>query len=193
MKPRVALYGGAFDPVHRAHLKAAKAAYEQASLDELAFLPAAQSPLKSRGPVAGNEERVQMLELAIEGEPGFAVDDSELRRGGVSYTVDTVRAHKERYPAVELFWIIGADQLEQIDRWQAIETLVRMVDFLVLARPGYRLSAPGIRGLSWTKIEAPLMRESSTLIRQRIAKGESVKGLLPKSVEAFIKENGLYT
>lgn len=134
-----------------------------------------------------------MLELAIEGEPEFTVDDSELRRGGISYTVDTVRVYEERYPAFELFWIIGADQLEQLDRWQAIETLVQRVDFLVLARPGYCLSAPDIPGLAWEKIEAPLMRESSTLIRERIAKGQSVRGLLPDSVEAFIKENGLYT
>lgn len=193
MKPRVAVYGGAFDPVHSAHLKAAKAAYKQASLDNLVFLPAAQSPLKSHIPKAGNQERLTMLELAIEGEPEFTVDDSELRRGGISYTVDTVRVYEERYPAFELFWIIGADQLEQLDRWQAIETLVQRVDFLVLARPGYCLSAPDIPGLAWEKIEAPLMRESSTLIRERIAKGQSVRGLLPDSVEAFIKENGLYT
>lgn len=192
-RKRIALYGGSFDPVHNAHLAAARAARREASLDRLIFIPAAQSPLKGCGASAGNEERLAMLALAVENEPDFAVDDSELRRGGISYTLDTVRAFTKQYPESELFWIIGADQLEQLDRWRAIEKLVQMVNFLVLARPEYALSAPKIPGLFWKKIEAPLMEESSTMIRQRIAKGESVESFLPKSVEAFIREKGLYT
>lgn len=192
-KPRIALYGGAFDPVHRAHLEVARAARSQASLDEVVFVPAAQSPLKAHGPVAGDAERLKMLELALAGEAGFAVDDSELKRGGVSYTVDTLRGFKERAPDAELFWIIGSDQFTQLDRWHAIEELAQLIVFLVLARPGYDLSPPMAPKLSWEKIEAPLMQESSTLIRERISKGQSIEGLLPKSVEAFIQEEGLYT
>ena len=192
-KARVALYGGAFDPVHWAHLEAARAARRQASLDQLVFIPAARSPLKAHGPVAGDGERLAMLALAVGGEPGFKVDDSEIRRGGTSYTVDTIRAYRERFPEVAIFWIIGADQLGQLQRWRRIETLARMVEFLVLARPGYALSAPDIPGLSWKKVEAPLMEESSSRIRQLIAADQSVKGLLPESVEAFIHEKGLYS
>lgn len=191
-KPRIALYGGAFDPVHRAHLELARAARGQASLDEVVFIPAAQSPLKNHGPVAGDAERLEMLELALAGEAGFLVDDSELKRGGVSYTVDTARGFKARAPDSELFWIIGGDQLAQLDRWHAIEELARWVVFLVVARPGYDLSAPIIPGLRWKKIQAPLMEESSSLIRKRLSKKQSIKGLLPESVEAFIHKQGLY-
>ncbi|PXA03953.1 nicotinate (nicotinamide) nucleotide adenylyltransferase [Coraliomargarita sinensis] len=192
-KPRIALYGGAFDPVHRAHLEVARAARRQASLDRVAFIPAAQSPLKAHSPVASDAARLKMLELALAGEAGFVIDDSELKRGGVSYTVDTVQAFKARMPDADLYWIIGGDQLEQLDRWHAIRELAQAVTFLVLARPGYQLSAPGVSGLKYETIDAPLMEESSTSIRERIVNGESVIGLLPQSVEAFIREEGLYT
>lgn len=192
-KPRIALYGGAFDPVHRAHLEAARAARAQASLEKVVFLPAARSPLKAHAPVAGDAKRLRMLELALAGEAGFVVDDAELRRGGVSYTVDTVRDFQEREPEAELFWIIGGDQLAQLDQWHAIGDLARRVVFLVLARPGYALAAPAVPGLAWTHIDAPLMEESSTSIRERISRGECLDDLLPKPVEAFIQANGLYT
>lgn len=191
-KTRIALYGGAFDPVHRAHLEVARAARRQASLDQVVFLPAAHSPLKAHGPVAGDADRLDMLELALGDAPDFVVDDSELRRGGLSYTVDTVRHFQAREPGAALFWILGGDQLAQLDRWQAIGDLVRRVTFLVVARPGYPLVAPEISGLVWTQIEAPLMALSSTGIRERLAQGASLEGCLPSSVEAFIREKGLY-
>lgn len=192
-KARIAFYGGAFDPVHRAHLEVARAAHSQVSLDRVVFIPAAQSPLKAHGPVASDAERLEMLKLATAGQSGFSVDDSELKRGGISYTIQTVQDCKGREPEAELFWIIGGDQLSKLDKWHAIEELVHLVTFLVLARPGYGLSAPEISGLRWKKIEAPLMEESSTQIRERISKHQSVEGLLPRSVEAFIREKSLYT
>jgi len=191
-KQRIALYGGAFDPVHRAHLKAARAAQSQASLDQVVFIPAAQSPLKEHRPVASDSERLKMLELALAEESGCVLDDFELRRGGVSYTVDTARKYKKSKPEAELFWIIGGDQLAQLDHWHAIEELAAQVTFLVLARPGFDLSAPKVPGLLWKKVEAPLMAESSTTIRERLSGGLSVDGLLPISVEAFIRAKGLY-
>jgi nicotinate-nucleotide adenylyltransferase len=191
-KARIALYGGAFDPIHRAHLQVARSALRQASLEKVVFIPAAHSPLKAHGPIASDADRLKMLKLATAEEADFVVDDSELRRGGMSYTVDTVRGFVAREPGAELFWIIGGDQLAQLDHWHAIDDLVKRVTFLVLARPGYTLSAPSVSGLVWTQIEAPLMEESSTLVRERISKGLPVEGLLPKPVEAFIQEKGLY-
>ncbi|MFU8847723.1 MAG: nicotinate-nucleotide adenylyltransferase [Opitutales bacterium] len=192
-KPRIALYGGAFDPVHRAHLAVARAALRQAALAKVVFIPAAHSPLKSHGPVASDGDRLKMLELALGGEAGFVIDESELRRGGLSYTVDTVRNYQEHAPEAELFWIIGGDQLSQLDRWRAIDELVRRVTFLVLARPGYALEAPELPGLSWRPIDAALMKESSSLVRERLSQGSSVAGLLSPAVEAFIREKGLYS
>lgn len=193
MKTRIALYGGAFDPVHRAHLAAAQAAHRQVSLDKVVFIPAAQSPLKPHGPIASDADRLKMLEIALRGEIGFEVDALELRRGGLSYTLDTVRLFQAHEPGAELFWIIGGDQLAQLDRWHAIEELVRMVTFLVLARPGYGLAAPNISGLAWRQIDAPLMVESSTAVRRQIARGVALEGCLPAAVEAFIREKELYT
>ena len=191
-KPRIALYGGAFDPVHRAHLEVARAACWQAALEQVIFIPAAHSPLKAQGPRAANVERLAMLELALADEAAFSVDDSELRRGGVSYTINTLDAYRRRLPAAELFWILGGDQLAQLDRWHAIDRLVQRVSFLVLARPGHALSAPAIAGLDWSRIDAPLMSESSTLVRERISRGEPLQGLVPPAVEAFIQQKGLY-
>jgi len=189
----IALYGGTFDPIHRAHLQVARSALQQASLQKVVFIPAAHSPLKAHGPIASDADRLKMLQLATADEADFVVDDSELRRGGISYTVQTVRGFAQREPGAEFFWIIGGDQLAQLDHWHAIDELVKMVTFLVLARPGYTLSAPSVAGLVWTQIEAPVMLESSTLIRERISQGLSVERLLPRPVEAFIQAKGLYT
>ena len=192
-KPRVAIYGGAFDPVHNAHLGVAQAALGQVSLDELVFVPAAHSPLKALGAVATGEQRLKMLELAVGEMAGLSVSDVELKRKGVSYTIDTVRDFIVSHPDVELFWIIGGDQFEQLDRWRDIGDLAKMVTFLVVARPGHDLTPPPVPGLVWAQVKAPLMNESSTLIRERIAKGESTGGLMAPAVEAFIRENELYT
>ncbi len=191
-QPRIALYGGAFDPVHRAHLAVACAARDQASLKEVVFIPAAQSPLKGHAPLASDADRVEMLKRALAEEEGFVIDDSELRRGGVSYTVETVRKFKQRESAAELCWIIGSDQLEQLDRWHAVAELVQLVKFLVVARPGHVAAAPPIPGLDWMRIEAPLMEWSSSMVRERIAQGACCDAILPEAVQAFIREQGLY-
>lgn len=188
----VALYGGAFDPVHRAHIEAARAAQRQASLAKVVFIPAAQSPLKAHGPLASDADRLEMLRLATAGEPDFLIDNCELRRGGISYTVDTVRAFLAQQPVAELFWIIGGDQLAQLAHWHAINELARWLTFLVVARPGYPLADPGLAGLRWMRIEAPLMPESSSRIRQRIQGRLPVSELLDPSVEAFIEAKRLY-
>lgn len=192
-KERIGLYGGSFDPVHQAHLGIARTALEQASLDRLVFIPAAKSPLKAHGPLASDADRLDMLRLVLEEDEGFAMDDFEIRQGGISYTLNTVKHFREQRPGADFFWIMGGDQLEKLHHWRAIEDLVRMVSFLVMARPGVRLSPPELPGLKWTQLSGLLMDESSSSIRERISRGESVAGLLPASVEAFIQEKGLYT
>ena len=190
---RVALYGGAFDPVHNAHLRVASYALKQVGLDRILFIPSAQSPLKKNPPRASDEERVEMLELATDGERRYRVETFEVEKGGVSYTVDTVTNFRKEYPNAELFWMVGADQFEQLDRWHKIEELAEMVTFLVFGRPGYGHKACEIEGLKYFTVDAPKMDESSTTIRRRCRAGESVEGMLPDAVEAFISEEGLYT
>ena len=143
--------------------------------------------------MASDADRLQMLELALCDEPGISVDDSEIRRGGVSYSIETIRAYRMSRPDTQLFWIIGADQLRQLDSWRGIEEIVKMISFMVFGRPGFELSAPAIPGLEWIAIDAPLMDESSSAIRNRISGGSPVDGLLPPAVETFIRDNGLYT
>jgi nicotinate-nucleotide adenylyltransferase len=195
----IALYGGSFDPVHRAHLEVARAVLNELSLQKVIFIPAAQSPLKANAAQADDASRLEMLRLAIGGDHRFAVDDCEIRRGGTSFTIETVRAYRAAHPGSTLYWIIGADQFQCLSRWHAIDELVRLISFIVLRRPGYATCAPEIPGLRFREVDAPLMEHSSSAIRQRIAEGPpsgssgSLGDWLPRSVEAFIYEHGLYT
>jgi nicotinate-nucleotide adenylyltransferase len=190
---RLALYGGAFDPVHCAHLRVARYALEQAQLDRVVFIPAAQSPLKAHATLSDDAARLQMLRLAIAGEVRFELDAHEIERGGVSYTINTVRHFSERFADAELFWIIGGDQFEQLHHWRCIEELVGLVTFLVLARPGADLvSSVPVADLRYQVIEAPLMSESSSEVRARCREGLSLDGLVPSAVQAFISVQELY-
>ncbi len=190
---RLALFGGAFDPVHSAHLTVARYALKQVGLDRLIFIPAAQSPLKKNAPLASDEERVEMLELATDGEQRFKVDTFEVEKGGISYTVDTVRHFKAHFVNAELFWMIGADQFEQLDQWHQIEALAEMVTFLVFGRPGTPLKACAIEGLNYFEVDAPMMEVSSSEIRDRCLRQLDIEGMVPDAVEAFISERALYT
>jgi nicotinate-nucleotide adenylyltransferase len=189
----VALYGGSFDPVHCAHLTVARAALEQLSLDQVIFIPAAQSPLKACATTASDDERIQMLRLATGDEPRFVVDTSEIERGGTSYTIDTVDAFRQKHPAYQLYWIIGADQFELLPKWHRIEEIAAQLTFIVLSRPGHHIANSSVLGWKYVEIEAPLMPHSSSGIRALLAEGHSTEDLLPPSVEAFISAHGLYT
>ena len=190
---RVALFGGAFDPIHNAHLEVARRALAQASLDEVVLIPAAQSPLKAHAPHVGDNDRLRMLDLAIAGERHFRVDSYEINKGGISYSVDTARYFQASHPDAQLHWIIGADQFEQLAEWKQIEDLAAMVRFLVVARPGYQMQQPEVPGLVHTRIDAPLMSVSSSEIRKRCAEGRSIVSLVPPTVEAFILAHRLYS
>ncbi len=189
----IALYGGSFDPVHTGHLKIARIALVELGLDKVVFIPAAASPLKRNAMQAGSEDRIEMLRLATEEEPAFVIDTREIERGGTSFTVDTVRSFRSDSKDAKLFWILGADQLELLPNWRSIEELVSMLTFIVFKRTGFSLEKPSVPGLQLVEIEAPLMEQSSSEIRQRIAKGAATGDWLPASVGAFISAHQLYT
>jgi nicotinate-nucleotide adenylyltransferase len=189
---RIALYGGVFDPVHNAHLSVAKAALKGVDLDQVIFLPAARSPHKNEGPLATDEQRLAMLRSATQGVSAFSVDPWELERGGISYSVETAARFRGLFPAAQLFWIIGADHWAQLPNWNRIEELSQSVDFLVMARPGYRLEPPTWPAIRHHLVAAPLFPESSSEIRDRAASGRSIAGLVAPAVEAFISANNLY-
>lgn len=177
--------GGSFDPVHHGHLILAREAMEMLGLEKVVFIPAAQSPHKLDRIPAPAEDRLEMLRAAVEGEPGFEVDDCELRREPPSFTIDTVREYKGRYPDVELIYLIGSDNVPELDTWKDIALLEQLVRFVVLDRSGTSTSCP------FQQVSRPV-DISSTEIRNRVAKGMSVRYLLPEKAWEVLERKKLY-
>jgi nicotinate-nucleotide adenylyltransferase len=190
---RIGLMGGSFDPVHLGHVGVAGTVARALGLGRVLLVPAAQAPLRSAPVRASAAHRVAMLRLALETDSLLGVSEIELRRGGVSYTIDTLRAlHAER-PGDEFVWILGEDQLARLPQWSEPVALAALTEFAAYGRPGcVRAEPPAIPGLKVTRVEGPEWPISSTEIRSRIASGESLAGLLPDKVIEYIRENGLY-
>jgi nicotinate-nucleotide adenylyltransferase len=190
---KIGFLGGSFDPVHFGHLMAAQDAYEQCQLDRLIFVPAAQAPLKPNDVCSSPEVRLAMLQAAIEWDHRFEISDFELRRGGISYTIDSVRHFRGLYPHDDLYWIIGGDQLPKLHLWQDIAELARLVEFIFLERPGFPVRAkPEIPGLRLHRCDGHLLAISSTELRERTRRGLSLDYFVPHKAIVYIKEHGLY-
>ncbi len=188
---RIGLFGGSFDPVHLGHLLVARAAVEEAALDRLFFIPAARSPFKpDRAPTA-DAERLRLLRLALAGRPEVELDDQEIRRGGYSYTIDTVREYGRRFPEAQLFYLIGADHVPTLAQWRAAEELARRVEFLMIPRPGQPVAAwpPGFRGRA---LHGFPLGVSASQIRERVRQGRPITDLVPAAVAEAIRNYHLY-
>jgi len=179
--------------VHFGHLIAAQEGCERFGLDRVIFIPAAQSPLKPSAVHASAADRLAMLEAAIEGDPRFAVSDIELRRGGLSYTLDTVRELQALHPSDTFYWIIGADQAERLPQWHAIEQLAKIVEFIAVDRSGSP-AAPMARvpGLRLHCIQGRLIDMSSTELRERARRGLPLQYFIPHKALVYLKEHCLY-
>jgi len=182
---KIAIYGGTFDPVHHAHLILARQAIETLGLDKVILVPAATSPLKKAAPVASGEVRLGMLQAAIEGEPEFEVDECELLRPPPSYTIDTVEDIRRRECDAAIYCLIGEDNVEQLPQWHRFAELEKMVRFVVLDRSGKQPSH--FYQLIHRRIDI-----SATEIRRRVAQNESIRYLVPNSVEEIIQREKLY-
>jgi nicotinate-nucleotide adenylyltransferase len=190
---KIGFLGGSFDPVHFGHLLAAQDAYEQRNLDRLVFVPAAQAPMKPNDVNSSAEDRLGMLRAAIEWDKRFEISDIELRRGGVSYTIDSARHFRALYPNDELFWIIGGDQLPKLHLWKDILELASLVEFIFLERPGYPVkAAPTIPGLRLHRCDGHLLAISSTELRERTRRMLSLDYFVPHKAIVYIKEHTLY-
>ena len=188
---RLGLFGGSFDPVHCGHLLVAQAAREELALSRLYFIPAAQSPFKPRTSPAEAGQRTRLLRLALAGWSWCEVDEQELARGGISYTIDTVRAYTRRHPGAELHYLIGADHVPTLPSWREAEALAGLTQFVVIPRPGQKsvpLPAP-FRGRELTGFPLGV---SSSQIRDRLRAGLPVQGLVPDVVAEAIGNSGLY-
>ena len=188
---RIGLFGGSFDPVHHGHLLVAQAACEELELARLFFILAAQSPFKPEATPGPATTRLRLLRLALAGQSRYEIDEQELNRGGVSYTIDTVRDNTRRFPQAQLFYLIGADHIPQLPKWRASEELARLVEFVVIPRPGEtaRLLEPPFRQRTLTGFPFGV---SSSQIRARIKAGLSVDLLVPAAVAEAIRNDGLY-
>ncbi len=136
MKTKLGIFGGSFDPIHLGHLLVAQAAVEELGLARIFFIPAAQSPFKTDTQHAPGAERLRWLRLALASKTNCEVDDQEIRRGGISYSVDTLHDYTKRFPGAELFYLIGADNVAKLPEWREPAELARMAEFVVIPRPG---------------------------------------------------------
>ena len=188
---KLGLYGGSFNPVHLGHLLVAQAAVEELGLDRISFIPAAQSPFKLDSQHAPAAARLQWLRLALAGRTNFEVDDQEIRRGGISYSIDTLRDYARRFPGTELFYLIGADNVAKLNEWREPGELARLAEFVVVPRPGEVPAAflPPFRGR--TLVGFPLGLSSSQ-IRGRIQAGLPIDPFVPAAVAEAIKNSGMY-
>jgi len=217
LQQRIGILGGTFNPIHYGHLAAAEEVRERLSLDSILFIPTALPPHKQEA-MPDAAHRMEMVRLAISGNPPFELSDIEVKRGGRSYTIDTIDALRSSLPGAELYFLTGVDSFHEIKSWHQWERLLGRCAFVILSRPGYpfselaaidfmkhaakdldRLDRGEMREITMRTATACLYLEkiphydiSSTDIRERIRDGRSVKYLLPEPVERYIITNTLY-
>ncbi|WP_445490295.1 nicotinate-nucleotide adenylyltransferase [Niallia sp. 03133] len=188
MKKKIGILGGTFDPPHIGHLIIANEVLHHEKLDEIWFMPNQEPPHKIKTGTVSNENRLQMLQLAVQDHKQFHVQPIELSRKGKSYTYETMKILSESYPDLLFHFIIGADMVEYLPKWYKIEELIKMVQFISVNRPTYKNDTEyPIR-----YVEVPAINISSNLIRSRLKKGESIQYLVKDEVKSYIEENGLY-
>jgi nicotinate-nucleotide adenylyltransferase len=205
------ILGGTFDPIHHGHLRLALECREQLQLDEVRLVPV-HTPPHREAPLATPEQRLRMAELAVRGAPGLAVDDLEIRRGGQSYTIDTLRALRASLGERPVCLLIGLDAFRALHRWQQWTALLDFAHLVVAQRPGAqpRIEDPELKpvirrhgtddmarlhatpGGAIIRIKSPLLDISSTRIRAAIAAGASVRYLLPVPVIDYIETQKIY-
>jgi nicotinate-nucleotide adenylyltransferase len=208
---RVGLFGGTFNPIHLAHLRAAEEAREGCALDRVEFVLAATPPHKPDRGLASVEDRRRMLELAVAGHSAFAVNTSEVERDGPSYSIDTIVAAQTRAPDARFTFVLGADAFAEIESWKRFDEIFTHCDVCVLSRPGVIIERPPIAlanafcydpdrrvyahasGTALTFLPITPLMISASDIRQRCAAGRSIRFLVPPAVEAYIATRGLYT
>ncbi len=199
---RLGIYGGSFDPVHYGHLLLAESCREQCQLNQVWLLPAASAPHKLQRKGTSARHRVEMLRLAIGGHDALQVSTIEADRGGVSYTVDTLEAIHQQLPDAELFFLMGADSLEDLPHWREPARICQLAVPVVVRRPGSPTPSLSVLAelvdpqrldyFQQCQVTMPLMDLASTDIRQRVADGRSIRYRTPRAVEKYIESHQLY-
>ena len=199
---RLGVFGGTFDPVHYGHLLLAECCREQCRLDAVWFLPAAVPPHKRSRQLAPAAARIEMLELAIAGRPAFSLSRHEVDRGGINYTAETLAHFHRQDPESELFFLLGADMLNDLPGWREPGRICQLATVVVVRRSGAEpvdfdclsqvASAEIIDRIRCHQVEMPEIGISSTEIRRRVGSGLSIRFLAPRAVEKYIQTHGLY-
>lgn len=201
-KRRIGILGGSFDPIHAGHVSIAQQVADRLELDEVILVPAGRPPHKTPGELAPAADRLEMVRLAIRGLHRLSASDVELRREGVTYTIDTVRELREALgPAHGYFFIIGADTVAELPSWHRAEELLTETEFVVVERPGHGADFGPVEGQLGPEAAALLRRGivdtgpcdvSSTRVRELAAAGRDIAGLVHADVAAHIRDKGLY-
>ena len=188
MLKKIGIFGGTFNPVHTGHLILAQDALERFGLDRVLFIPCAHPPHKKPNCLAPASHRLGMLKAALKDDSRFAISDMEIKRGGVSYSIDTLRELRRMFPTSVLYFIVGADSLNELRSWRKVGELQKLCIFIAMGRPGY-----AVRGSSKVMLfKGHLVDISSSEIRKRIAEGRRIRHLVPKAVERYINSRRLY-
>jgi nicotinate-nucleotide adenylyltransferase len=203
VKKKIAFFGGTFDPIHLGHTAVAAAAAEHIGAEKIVFIPAKHSPLKNFLPEAGDDDRLAMIALAIADNEKFRLNNYELRKPEPSYTLETVRHFQADYGGKALiYWLVGADSLDELSHWYGIVELIDECNLCVMFRAGCKSpdfakfknvwGAARVEKLQRNVIRTPLIDISSTEIRNRLAAGRDVTGMLAPQVADYIRKHGLY-
>ena len=197
---RVGIFGGTFDPIHLGHLAVARSIQSSLGLDNVVFVPAGQPWLKADTPVSRVEDRVQMLRLALARRRALELSTIEADRPGPSYTVDTMETLQRQLGSdADFFFLLGSDALMDIAKWKEPQRLIQLCQLVAFARPGFGLPTmealeAAVPGISMRVVfaEVPQVNIRATDIRRRIVEGRCIQRLVPRAVERYILEHGLY-
>ena len=188
---KIGMLGGSFNPIHTGHLILAQECWHRLKLDKVIFIPSYIQPLKTHEEPVSPADRLNMARLAVHGDARFEVCTHELDKGGVSYSIDTIKHLREKYgPKAELYFLTGSDSAEAMSMWKDIDEILRLTRFVIVARPGW--GAQGDYESRVTRLEMPAIEISSTMIRERVKDRQPIDYLVPRSVAEFIRDKGLY-
>ncbi|MCA8985201.1 MAG: nicotinate-nucleotide adenylyltransferase [Planctomycetaceae bacterium] len=197
---RIGIFGGTFDPVHLAHLLLAETCREECGLDQVRFVPASRPPHKETEGISSPRQRLTMLDFATSGIPEFVVDPREIKRGGISFTCETLAEFREEFPGDELFFLMGSDSLRDLPTWREPETIAGLATLVAVNRGPISVAQmqawleplPDVVRRAVRFVEMPSVSISASDLRLRVSAGKSIRFLTPRPVERYIVEQRLY-
>jgi len=187
---KIGVFGGSFNPIHNGHLNAAKEILRLTEVEEIWFMPCYKNPLK-KGNSVSLEQRLEMAKLAVEGLKGLKASDFEIKNK-ICYSLDSIRALKKEFPQHEFYFILGSNLVQEFSKWKQPREIVKEVSIIIVPLPELKEIKEKLLENALVLRKAKRVNVSSTMVRERVRAGKSIKGLVPAAVEQYIKENNLY-